>query len=221
MVAILVVATFLVFILIDVVYKQHPSLSGSMQAARSSGWRPTIRPGYFYTPNHLWLSLDPSGMLTLGADDLFHRIFGVPDAIQLKKPGDRVHRGDRLAQFLKGERTLAVSSPVSGVIQSTNDQMQQHPDQFARGAYDAAWLYLMRPTAFAKEMLSFKVAEDARPWMVHEVNRLSAFLRTHQGETLSAPSNHNGMLAENLLTKMDAPSVTEFEQEFLLNLESR
>lgn len=221
MVAILVVATFLVFILIDVVYKQHPSLSGSAVAGRSGGWRPTIRPGYFYTPNHLWLSLDPSGMLTLGADDLFHRIFGIPDAIQLKKPGDRVHRGERLAQFLKGERTLAVSSPVSGVIQSTNDQMQQHPDQFARGAYDAAWLYLLRPTAFAKEMLSFKVAEDARPWMVQEVNRLSTFLRTHQSDALSAPSNHNGMLAENLFAKMDAPSVTEFEQEFLLNVESR
>lgn len=222
MVAILVVLTFVTFIVIS-------SLLQRKQIAHEFDRSPFMRRtgylsfplGYFFSPNHLWASLESSGILKMGADDLLHRFLGKLDGIHLKKPGEYVHKGEMLLSFTKGGREVFVASPVSGVIEYTNSEAEKNPGEFAGDPYETGWLYLLRPSKLAAELKSFKLAEAAKSWMSHEIARSKDFAKINIPQPIMAGLTlpDGGLLIEGIVDHLDAKGLREFERQFLLNLE--
>lgn len=221
MVALLVVATFVLFIVISSLLEKQPvKVTAGPSSKSRAAWRPCLHRGYFYSPNHLWICLEPSGTVRIGADDLLHRSIGRPDKVRLRASGSYVRRGERLAEFVVGNHIYFVVSPLGGTIESANGDLERHPELFDN-AEEVAWLYQLRPSGFAGDLKSLKVAEQTTPWMSRETNRLESFVRAHaRPNTFDSLSDERlSQSAHRALDLLDEKGAEEFEQQFLLKLE--
>jgi len=221
MVAILVVLTFVLFIVISSLLQKRQVVHELEQpAVRGQTWDPNFPLGYFFSPNHLWANLDRSGVLKVGADAMLHRFFGKLDGIRLKKPGEYVHKGDMLANLTKGDKEVFIASPVSGVVQYVNSQAEKKPNAFTGDPYETGWLYLIKPSRLADDLKSFKLADQAKSWMSGEMNRLKDFAQMNvpQPSLAYLTLADGGLLIEGIVDYLDAKGLREFERQFLLNV---
>src|SRR5512145_249134 len=79
-----------------------------------------IPQGVFYSKNHTWAYLEKSGIARIGLDDLLLHITGEVSVNHLKNPGDRVTKGDLVAQIDQNGKSLDIFSPISGEVVSAN-----------------------------------------------------------------------------------------------------
>jgi glycine cleavage system H protein len=222
MVAILVVVTFVLFIVISsLLQRRQVVLEVEQPLFRGRELSPSFPLGYFFSPNHLWANLESSGILKVGADEMLHRFFGKPDGIHLKKPGEYVHKGDMLVNLTKGDKEAFIASPVSGVVQYVNTEAEKRPKNFTGDPYETGWLYLIKPSNLADELRSFKLADQAKSWMSDEMNRLRDFAQLHipQPALASLTMADGGLLVEGVVDYLDSKGLRDFEKQFLLNLD--
>lgn len=222
MVAILVVVTFVLFIVISSLLQRRQVVHEVGQPLfRGGDLNPTFPLGYFFSPNHMWANLESSGTLKVGADEMLHRFLGKPDGIHLKRPGDYVHKGDVLVNLTKGDKEMFIASPVSGVVQYVNTEAEKRPRNFTGDPYETGWLYLIKPSKLAEELKSFKLAEQAKSWMSGEVNRLKDFVQLNVPQPVLANLTmaDGGLLVEGVVDYLDSKGLREFEKKFLLNLD--
>jgi glycine cleavage system H lipoate-binding protein len=220
MVAILVVVTFVLFIVISSLLQRRQVVHEIEQPLiRGGDLNPSFPLGYFFSPNHVWAKLESTGVLKVGTDEMLHRFFGKPDGIHMKSPGDFVRKGEVLVNLSRGDKDLFIASPVTGVVQYVNSEAEKKPKNFTGDPYETGWLYLIKPSNLAEELKSFKLAEQAKSWMAGEMNRLKDFVQLHvpQRAMASLTMADGGLLVEGVVDYLDSKGLREFEREFLLN----
>ena len=220
MVALLVVATFIVALVIDALVRH--ARKGKVEYAKV--YKPVIArrapgfpPGYFFTPGHIWLNLRPSGKVQLGMDELIGRLIGEADKIEFKKPGERINKGELLVSLIQGDKTINVTSPVDGTIEQSNFELEDNPAELAENPYTKGWFYLVKPTNLGDNLKNFAVAEQTKTWWSKELNRLREFVQSHVPQPalagLTLPDG--GLPLDGLMTHFDQKAVEELEAQFL------
>jgi glycine cleavage system H protein len=220
MVALLVVATFIVALAIDALVRRtqkgkvKPAKVYTPVVARRA---PSFPLGYFFSPGHLWLNLRPSGKVQLGVDELIGRLIGKANAIQLKRPGEKVRKGELLVSLIQGDKTIHIPSPIEGTIEQSNFELEDSPDEFAENPYTKGWFYLISPTNLAADLKSFAVADETKTWWSKELNRLREFVQNHlpQPALAGLTLTDGGLPLDGLVTHFDQKAVEELEAHFL------
>ncbi len=221
MVALFVVITFIVFIVISsLLQKKEVADSVEDLAVSSNRISLPFPKGYFFSPNHTWLSLESSGNITIGVDELVQRFFGKMNSVQLKNSGDYIMKGEELIVFNKGDKKISIASPVSGKIEYSNFEMEQDPDKLSNEPYQECWMYSVKPTHLSDDIKSFKIAEQANTWLANEFSRLKDFVMAHQNQPALAHAtlSDGGALVDGIADYLDNKAIGEFEQQFLMNL---
>ena len=221
MVALFVVITFIVFIVISALLQKKEVFDSVDDLAISPNREVLPFPkGYFFSPNHTWLSLEPTGNITIGIDELVQRFFGKIRSVQLKNSGDYVMKGEELAVFNKGDKKISITSPVSGKIEYANFEMDQNPEKLTDEPYQECWVYSLKPTHFSDDIKSLKIAEQAKTWLSNEFSRLKDFVLAHQEQTAlsTVTLSDGGTLVDGIADYLDKKAIREFEQQFLMNL---
>lgn len=220
MVALMVVATFVVALVIDAVVRrvrkgkaEYAKVYAPVVAKRAPGF-PL---GYFFSPGHLWVNLRPSGRIQLGIDELIGRLIGKANVIQLRKPGEKVRKGDLLASLIQGDKTIHIPSPIEGTIERSNFELEDNPDEFAEEPYTKGWFYLINPTNLAADLKNFAVADQTKTWWSKELNRLREFVQNHlpQPALAGLTLQDGGLPLDGLVAHFDHKAVEELEANFL------
>ncbi|MGB8656902.1 MAG: glycine cleavage system protein H [Candidatus Zixiibacteriota bacterium] len=220
MVALLVVATFIVALIIDALVRR----ARGKQAEPAKVYSPAVnRPapgyprGYFFTPGHVWLNLRSSGKVQVGVDELIGRLIGKVDHVQLKKTGERIRKGDLLASVTLGDKTIRMLSPIEGTIERHNFELEDNPAEFVESPYTKGWFYLINPTNLAADLKGFTVADQTRTWWFKELTRLRVFVQAHlpQPAVAGLTLSDGGLPLDGLVAHFDRKTVEELEIQFL------
>jgi glycine cleavage system H lipoate-binding protein len=123
----------------------------------------------FYHRGHTWARVEPDGTVTVGLDDLGQRLLGVPDAVDLPKPGTPLSVNGTAFRVHKRDADVRVLSPVDGEVVETAPP-------------DSDWLLRVKtPANRTTDFRHLLCGAEVRPWLMREMERLQLALSTQAG----------------------------------------
>ncbi|MBN1198538.1 MAG: glycine cleavage system protein H [Bacteroidales bacterium] len=178
-----------------------------------------IPQGIFYSNNHTWAHLAKSGIASVGLDDFLMHITGDVSINFLKAPGDRIAKGEAMAELQHDGKHLTVFSPLSGEVTRTNQALTETPGQLLDNPYDEGWIYRIQPVNWKEETGSYFLAQSATDWTRHELERFKDFLAVswpkYTPEASLVALQDGGELRDCLLPELPDGVWADFQSEFL------
>jgi glycine cleavage system H lipoate-binding protein len=118
----------------------------------------------FYHRGHTWAHPEPDGTVTVGLDELGEKLLGIPDAVDLPKPGAHVETNGTAFRVHKRGANVRVLSPIDGVVVET-------------GGADRGWYLKVQPEATGEPAFRHLLrGVEVRPWLMREMERLQLSL---------------------------------------------
>ena len=115
-----------------------------------------------YHRGHTWAHPESDGTVTVGLDEFGSRVLGVPDAVDLPRPGVRVHANGTAFRVHKRGADVRVLSPVDGQVVET-------------GGPDRGWYLRVKPEG-DRALGHLLSGAEVRPWLMREIERLQLAL---------------------------------------------
>lgn len=178
-----------------------------------------IPQGIFYSKNHTWAYLEKSGIARIGLDDLLLHITGEVSVNHLKNSGEKVSKGDLLAQIDQKGKTLDIFSPISGEVVNANPVLNGNRELLNADPFGKGWIYNIKPTDWVAEIPAFYFGRNATDWFNKELMRYKDFLSVTMPRYSPASSmvilQDGGELTNNSLSEMPPEIWKDFQKEFL------
>lgn len=178
-----------------------------------------IPQGLFYSRYHTWAHLERSGVAKVGLDDLLIHLTGQVSVTRVKASGERIKKGDLLAEISHKGKPLRIFAPISGEILEANPVLASNPGLLNEDPYEKGWMYKIRPSSWVSDTSSYFMAEDATQWAVQELERFKDFLAASLGRYSPQPSNlvlqDGGELRDQPLSDLPVEVWQDFQQDFL------
>ena len=199
MVVILVLTTFLVFIVIDVLLSRRkavvPKLAAEAPQAAGDyieGFR--VPEQLRYHPGHAWLLRERKNVMRVGMDEFAAALAGKLDKIELPKPGHWIRQGQAAWSLFRAGQKSEMLSPIEGEVVEVNADLLKDPALVRNDPYGRGWLM----TVFAPDdegTLRNLLPKNLVPlWMREAVERLYARQPQLAGEVAA----DGGLPAEDL-----------------------
>ncbi len=183
MTVILVLATFLVFIVLDYVLNRRKALATVSAAAPEAvpeaplgdfvdGFH--VPDGVSYHSGHSWVLRERKGLVRVGADEFAAALAGNIEQIELPKPGTWLRQGQKFLTFVRnGERTEMVS-PTEGEITEINREVLGNPALLRQDPYGKGWLLNVHVPDEENTSRNLVPKSLVREWMRQAVESLYA-----------------------------------------------
>lgn len=175
--------------------------------------------GLFYSKNHTWAYLEKSGTVKIGLDDFLLQVLGNVKINILKFPGEKIMKGDFLAEIDQNGKRLRITAPISGEIISSNSLIVDTPNIIHEDPYGKGWIYAIKPSDWKADIPSFYLAEEASKWIIEELERFKDFLAQsvskYSHEPLMVIYQEGGELRQHLLSEFDSKIWHDFQEEFM------
>lgn len=184
MAVILVLSTFLVFIVIDFVLtrkkktvaapaiEQKPTAVPMLSSASIEG---ILVPDQLrYHPGHTWLFEERQQLARVGADALAIRVIGSFDKVEMPKVGRWVRQGQKAFTFHTGAEKIDLVSPAEGEVMEINTAVLKDPSLAVKDPYGNGWL--IKVSVPERETVGRNLLPQAlvRTWMKEEVRKVRA-----------------------------------------------
>ena len=178
-----------------------------------------IPQGLFYSKNHTWMHLEKSGYAKVGLDDLLLHITGGVELSNFKSHGERVSKGELIAEIMQDGKRLKIVSPLSGEIQSLNTALSENPEVLNEDPYGKGWILRIKPDKWVSETNSYLLADDALEWSKRELARFKDFavmsMKKLSPETSMVIMQEGGELSYSPLSEMPEEVWRNFQIQFL------
>jgi len=221
MTVILVLVTFLTFIVLDYFLNRKKALATATVVEGSSA-QAAFGADYvngFHTPEqvsyhsgHTWLVQERKSVVRVGADEFAAALAGKIERIELPKPGQWVRQGQKILSFYRnGERTEMVS-PTEGEVMAINPEVVNHPALLRGDPYGKGWLLTINvpdEESTARNLIPRGLVHE---WMRSAVDRLYA----RQPMLAGAAAADGGRPADDLLAEVPGADWKHTTGEFFL-----
>lgn len=163
-----------------------PESAGRLRMALQTGTRGwfSVPDGFHFHPGHSWARAEGDHMVTIGMDDLSHRLLGAPRRLDLPAAGARLAAGEAGWSVQVDGRTLPVLSPVSGEVAATNEDAIRNPGSLGGDPYGAGWLMKVRVPSAKAALNNLMPDRIARVWTEGIAEDLSARMSPELGTVL-------------------------------------
>ena len=175
--------------------------------------------GLFFSIYHTWTHLEKSGVAKVGLDDLLVHLTGEVQFSNLKKLGEKVKKGELLAEINQNGKLLKIYSPISGEIMEANTQLANNPELLNQDPYVKGWMFKVKPVSWVPDTNSYYLADDATIWATQELERFKDFLAQSVGKYSPMSSNvvlqDGGELVDQPLSSLPNEVWQDFQKDFL------
>jgi glycine cleavage system H lipoate-binding protein len=183
MVAVLVLTTFVIFVLVDY-YFQRRSPQPVVAAARTAQEREGIPfpigvvggfklPAHlFYHPGHGWAAREGRQVVRIGLDDFAARLLGQIDQIELPARGRWLRQGEKGWVLARGNHRFEMLSPIEGEVVDVNLEVANNPSVLRDDPYGAGWLLAVHAPAGEANLKNLLRGRLAQRWMEDSVATL-------------------------------------------------
>lgn len=224
MTVILVLATFLVFIVLDYsMNRRKPvatvaveSSSRPISSARAGDYvGGFLVPGNLsYHPGHSWFVRERKNVVRVGADEFAAALIGKVDKVSLPSPGQWVRQGQKAFSFLRGNQETDMVSPTEGEVLEVNPEVLHNPALLRQDPYGAGWLLTINvpdEESTNRNLVPKRLISD---WMRDAVDRLYAA----QPALAGAVAADGGRPVEDLAALLPGVDWQELTGEFFLTV---
>jgi len=222
MTVILVLATFIVFLLIDHFYSRRPAVRPVMEVQPQPAARAVIQPNVVagfqvpenlkYHPGHTWALNEGPKMVRIGIDDFAARLLGKVHTIMLPQRGQWVRQGQKIWTLERDGAKVDMVSPVEGVVTDINDNAAKDPKLAHRDPYGDGWLVSVESPDAKLNFRNLLSGELARWWM----DEAAARLRKHM-PIPAGVAQDGGTTISDLSTYLGDKEWVDITSEFFLS----
>lgn len=222
MTVILVLATFLVFVVVDYVLNRRKALVTVPVATAPAAAPAHLGAGYVdgflvpdtlsYHAGHGWLVRERKNLVRVGADEFAAALLGKVERVELPKPGQWIRQGQKVLSFFRdGEKTEMVS-PTEGEVMEVNAEVLRNPAALRQDPYGKGWLLTVHVPDEENTGRNLLPANLVRDWLRASVERLYSLQPTLAG----AVAADGGRPAEDLLADLPDAGWREVTASFFL-----
>lgn len=226
MTIILLLLTFLVFIVLDLILNRYEAKQAATEkaaeaepsAARAAASEARRIAGFElpsdrqYHPGHGWVLRERKNVLRVGLTEFAAKLLGRIDAIELPKAGHWVRQGQAALDVHKAGQTVKALSPVEGEVLEVNPEVARDPSLLRRDPYGAGWLFTVFCPDEENTRRNLLPTRVAVAWMKEAAERLYSM----QPQLAGAVSADGGLPVEDLAAAMPEHPWEELAAEFLL-----
>jgi len=221
MTVILVLVTFLTFIVLDyllnrkkavhtvAVPQQHPA-HPPFGTDYVSGFHTPEQVAYH--PGHTWLLQERKSVVRVGADEFAAALAGRIEKVELPKPGQWVRQGQKVISFYRNGQKAEMVSPTEGEVMSVNSEVVNHPQVLRTDPYGKGWLLTVNvpdEESTTRNLIPKALVGD---WMHRSVDNLYR----RQPLLAGAAAADGGRPAEDLLAEIPNADWKSIAAEFFL-----
>jgi glycine cleavage system H lipoate-binding protein len=218
MVALLVLATFVAFITVDVLLHRdkyrfrvaEPAAEPAKPAGAPVIAGVTLPEGLSYHPGHAWALDTGNGRIRVGLDEFAARLLGKIDKLDIPQRGRWFRQGEKGWTVHTTHGEVAMLAPAEGEIVAVNDKAVSNPETVAGDPYGSGWLleiFSQEPTVSFRNLLA---GAFARRWMEESV----ALLRRAVAPAALATALDGGRLSPQLGTELPPEKWRELTEQF-------
>jgi len=221
MTVLLVLGTFLVFIVLDyalnsrkalrtVAAETHSPVAARMDSDYVDGF--LVPQTVSYHSGHSWLVRERQNVVRVGADEFAAALAGKIEQIELPKPGQWIRQGQKVISFIRNGQKTEMVSPTEGEVMAVNTAVVENPALLRQEPYGKGWLlsvHVPDEENTTRNLIPRKLVGD---WMREAVERLYA----RQPDLAGAVAADGGRPAEDLLAALPNTDWKEVTGEFFL-----
>jgi glycine cleavage system H protein len=220
MTVLLVLATFLVFIVLDYFLNRRKVLHTVMSEAHTAV--PAIGGDYVdgflvpervsYHAGHSWLVRERKNVVRVGADEFAAALLGKVERIELPKPGTWIRQGQNVLSFFRDGQKTEMVSPTEGEVMEVNTELLSDPSALRGDPYGKGWLLSVHVPDEQNTGRNLIPKGLVREWMRDAVERLYS----RQPALAGAVAADGGRPAEDLLSALPNADWKQITGEFFL-----
>jgi glycine cleavage system H lipoate-binding protein len=222
MVAVLALATFILFVLVDYYIQSRRPRPEQVEATVSTVEEvpfPLSVVGGFklpanlsYHPGHTWAMKESRQVVRIGLDDFAARLVGHLDQIELPARGRWLRQGEKAWTVARGNHRFEMLSPIEGEVVDVNDEAQRDPSQVHQDPYGAGWLVAVNAPAVDANLKNLLRGRLAQSWMEESVGTLHTRISPAPGVRLQ----DGGRAIPDLLGEVPEPRWEKIVRELFL-----
>lgn len=175
--------------------------------------------GLFFDKTHTWAFMENDGNVKIGIDDFIQHIIGPITHIEMRKPGEKIKKGDLLLTINQSGKQLNMYAPVSGIIKSQNDLLNNMASCLNDAPYADGWVYRIEPAHWFREIQLMDMAERYERFLTTEFTRVKDFLasvlKADSPEYAHVVLQDGGQLTEGVLSGFGPEVWEDFQTGFL------
>src|SRR5271157_1087058 len=223
MTVLLVLCTFLVFIVLDYVLNRRKAIATvavEMPAAVPAHLGGDYVDGFHvpehlsYHPGHSWLMRERKNVVRVGADEFAAALAGKVDKIELPKPGQWIRQGQKILSFYRDGRKTEMVSPTEGEVMEINAEALSNPAVLRQDPYGNGWLMAVHVPDEENTGRNLVPKGLVRQWMQDAVERLYGM----QPALAGAVAADGGRPADDVFAAMPEVDWKAATGEFFLTL---
>jgi glycine cleavage system H lipoate-binding protein len=219
----LVLATFLVFILLDYfmnrgkVMRTVPVAAAKTVPAEIGG---DVVEGFHvpqtvsYHSGHSWLMRERKNVVRVGADEFAAALLGKIERIELPKPGQWIRQGQKVLTFIRDGVKTEMVSPTEGEVMEINRELVEDPAMLRKDPYGKGWLVAVHVPDEENTTRNLVPKSLVREWMRDAAERLYA----RQPALAGAVAADGGRPADDLLAGLPDANWASVTAEFFLTV---
>jgi len=223
MTVLLVLATFLGFIVLDyflnrrkaphtVMVEEHSSVPAMLGGDYVDGF--LVPEKLSYHAGHSWLVRERKNVVRVGADEFAAAILGKIERIEMPKPGTWIRQGQNVLSFFRDGLKTEMVSPTEGEVLEINTDLLNNPTSLRQDPYGKGWLISVHVPDEENTSRNLVPKGLIREWMRDAVERLYA----QQPSLAGAVAADGGRPAEDLLAALPDADWKRTTSEFFLTV---
>jgi len=222
MVMVLVVLTFVVFVLLDHFvfskrYGDQPAMTRAVSPVLAlPAVAARVPAGIFLQPTFTWSRLGGAGEVYVGVHPMLTGLVGEACEFEFRTAGERVGKGESLVRLTLGGRHLTVRSPLAGRVDHVNRNVTGEARWRDLEENDGGWLYRIQPERVAEEVPRWFSGEQAAEWTRRQYAQVRSYLHDAvMGGHLGTVMADGGELPIGILGDLDTGVWAGLEDRFL------
>ena len=223
MTVILVLSTFIVFLLLDHFLSRRPAVRVATQpvlraTSEAARLQPALVGGFQvpenlrYHPGHTWALSESPTLVRIGLDDFASKLIGKVDRVTLPQRGQWVRQGQKIWTVYRDGAHVDMVSPIEGSVADINEAVVQDPEKARRDPYGEGWMVTVQSPDAKTNFRNLLSGALARWWTEEAGNRLQRRMPALAG----ALAQDGGVAMDNLTAHMPEKDWADVARDFFL-----
>ena len=222
MTVLLVLLTFVTFLLIDHFHSRKVVLQSVVQAAKREAparLAPSLVGGFQvpeklrYHPGHTWALSESPSLVRVGMDEFASKLTGKIERITLPQRGQWIRQGQKIWTLHRDGATVDMVSPIEGSVADINEAAVRDPELARKDPYGEGWLVSVQSPDAKTNFRNLLAGALARWWTEESASRL----QRRMPMALEALAQDGGIAMDNLAAQIPDKDWAALAKEFFLS----
>jgi glycine cleavage system H protein len=223
MTVLLVLFTFITFLLIDYFRTRHAAAEPAAITAAAGAEVPRLQPALVrgfevpehlrYHPGHTWALSESPNLVRVGMDDFASKLAGKLESITLPKRGQWIRQGQRMCTMHRDGAAVDMISPIEGTVSDVNAAVENTPTLALRDPYGEGWLCTVQAPDAKTSFRNLLGGALARWWTEESASRLQRRFPA----ALGALAQDGGVAINDAAAKIPEQEWLPLAKEFFLS----